>query len=168
MFVKGVEFRTDDLWAMCWMWTIAVLVAGTFTPARGFWSGLLIGLCAGVSIKTGLLVTALGWAALASVALPLSSSEPFPTRPVPLLGGLDGGGDDPRPLGIILWFKAHGALQPMLNGTIWFNMEPNTAQRPYRMFGMVPALLTLLWLDSTHETMGLLLLRSPAVAGSCS
>jgi hypothetical protein len=52
------------------------------------------------------------------------------------------------PLGIILWFKAHGALQPMLNGTIRFNMEPNTTQRPYRMFGMVPALLTLLWLDS--------------------
>jgi len=52
------------------------------------------------------------------------------------------------PLGIILWFKAHGALQPMLNGTIWFNMEPNTTERPYRMFSLVPALLTLLWLDS--------------------
>ena len=148
MFVKSVEFRTDDLWAMCWMWTIAVLVAGTFTPARGFWSGLLIGLCAGVSIKTGLLVTALGWAALASVALPLSPpSHSQRTRYLSSVASM-AVGMTLVPLGIILWFKAHGALQPMLNGTIRFNMEPNTTQRPYRMFGMVPALLTLLWLDS--------------------
>jgi len=148
MFVKSVEFRTDDLWAMCWMWTIAVLVAGTFTPARGFWSGLLIGLCAGVSIKTGLLATALGWAALASVALPLSpASYSQRARYLSSVASM-AVGMTLVPLGIILWFKAHGALQPMLNGTIRFNMEPNTTQRPYRMFGMVPALLTLLWLDS--------------------
>jgi len=148
MFVKSVEFRTDDLWAMCWMWTIAVLVAGTFTPARGFWSGFLIGLCAGVSIKTGLLVAALGWAAVASVALPSSSTNRSQLgRYLPSVASM-AVGMTLVPLGIILWFKAHGALQPMLNGTIWFNMEPNTTERPYRMFSLVPALLTLLWLDS--------------------
>jgi hypothetical protein len=148
MFVKSVEFRTDDLWAMCWMWTIAVLMAGTFTPARGFWSGLLIGLCAGVSIKTGLLVIALGGAALASVALP--RSPPSHSQRARYLSSvaLMGVGMTLVPLGIILWFKAHGALQPMLNGTIWFNLEPSTMERSYLGLALVPALLTLLWLDS--------------------
>ena len=148
MFVKSVEFRTDDLWAMCWMWTIAVLVAGTITPARGFWTGLLIGLCAGVSIKTGLLVTALGWAAVASVALPPSSANPSQLGRYLSSVASMAVGMTLVPLGIVLWFKAHGALQPMLNGTIWFNMEPNTTQRPYLRLALVPALLTLLWFDS--------------------
>lgn len=148
MFVKSVEFRTDDLWAMCWMWTIAVLVAGTITPARGFWTGLLIGLCAGVSIKTGLLVTALGWAAVASVALPPSSANPSQLGRYLSSVASMAVGMTLVPLGIVLWFKAHGALQPMLNGTIWFNMEPNTTQRPYLKLALVPALLTLLWFDS--------------------
>ena len=151
MFVKSVEFRTDDLWAMCWMWTIAVLVAGTITPARGFWSGILIGLCSGVSLKTGLLVTALVGAAVASVAMAASSaSHSLRARYLSSVAAM-AVGMALVPLGIIVWFKAHGALQPMLNGTIWFNMEPSTTHRPYRTLGFVPALLTLLWLDSRMQ-----------------
>jgi len=151
MFIKSVEFRTDDLWAMCWMWVIAVLVAGAMTPARGFWGGVLIGLCAGVSMKTTLLLSTLGLAAAATALLP-------PTRASRL--------DDTRylasiasmafglvlvPLGIVLWFKAHDALQPMLYGTTWFNILPNDTNLPDRRFGLVPALLALLWLDN-HVT----------------
>ncbi len=168
MFVKSVEFRTDDLWAMCWMGTIAVLVAGTFTPARGFWTGLLIGLCAGVSIKTGLLVTALGWAALASVALPGSPASHSQRGPVPLLDGLDGGRDDSRP----------ARYHPVVQGT----RRPATdAQRDdlvqhgaehhaevLSRARLVPCATHSAMARFPLQTMGSRISSSPGGAGSCS
>jgi hypothetical protein len=147
MFIKSVEFRTDDLWAMCWMWAIAVLVAGALTPARGFWGGVLIGLCAGVSMKTTLLLSTLGLAASATALLPPTAARrPDGNRYLASIASM-AFGVALVPLGIVLWFKAHNALQVMLYGTTWFNLLPNDTYAPDRRFALLPALVALLWFD---------------------
>ncbi len=63
----STEFRTDNLWAPLWLLCILVLVSGRFSVRRALMSGLLLGLCFGVSMKTTLMlltiVTALAMAA---------------------------------------------------------------------------------------------------------
>ena len=59
-FYTSTEFRTDDMWAATWLLMLAVLVGGRLTPRRSFCAGLLLGATFGVSMKTSLLVTALG------------------------------------------------------------------------------------------------------------
>jgi len=147
MFIKSVEFRTDDLWAMCWMWAVAVLVAGVLTPARGFWGGVLIGLCAGVSMKTTLLLTTLGLAAAVTTLLPPTTARHSDhDRYLRSLAAI-AFGIALVPLSIVLWFKAHDALHAMLYGTTWFNILPNDTYEPDRRFALIPALVALLWLD---------------------
>ncbi|MDQ6708322.1 MAG: hypothetical protein M3Z85_20375, partial [Acidobacteriota bacterium] len=49
------EFRTDDLWAALWLLGLLVLVSGPFEIQRALVSGLLLGLCFAVSMKTTLM-----------------------------------------------------------------------------------------------------------------
>jgi hypothetical protein len=58
-FLKSLEFRTDNLWNALWM--IALLLA---LRGKRFLTGLVLGLALCVSMKTVLLIVALGGAAL--------------------------------------------------------------------------------------------------------
>ncbi len=49
------EFRTDDLWAALWLLGLLFLVSGPFEIRRALVSGLIFGLCFGVSMKTTLM-----------------------------------------------------------------------------------------------------------------
>src|SRR6184192_1514691 len=50
------EFRTDNLWAPLWLLCIVTLISGPLTVARGLVTGLLLGLCFGISMKSALLL----------------------------------------------------------------------------------------------------------------
>src|SRR4051794_21378257 len=54
-FLCSLQFRTDDLWTVCWLASIAVLVCSELTVARAACAGFLLGLAAAVSAKTSLL-----------------------------------------------------------------------------------------------------------------
>ena len=61
-FFPGTEFRPDDLYAALWLWAVVVAVEGRFTIGRAVVMGLLLGTCAGITMKTSLLVVSLGLA----------------------------------------------------------------------------------------------------------
>lgn len=63
----SVEFRTDNLWAPLWLLCMAVLLNGALTMRRALVSGLLMGLCFGVSMKTSLLLMSILIAGLLTV-----------------------------------------------------------------------------------------------------
>ncbi len=55
-FTTTLQFRTDNLWALAWLATVAVAVAGPPTPARLALAGVLVGATLAVSLKTTLLI----------------------------------------------------------------------------------------------------------------
>ena len=58
-FLISTEFRTDDLWTLCWLLVLAILNGRTIcqiTRRRVFLTGLLLGITFGVSMKTSLLL----------------------------------------------------------------------------------------------------------------
>lgn len=55
-FLKSLEYRTDNLWCAIWIAVLLVLTRGDLTPRRMFAVGLLLGICACVSLKTSLLI----------------------------------------------------------------------------------------------------------------
>lgn len=67
-FLSSIEFRPDQMWATLWMATLAILVHGRATPLRALAAGLMLGLAFAVSMKTTLMLAALG-AALAGTML---------------------------------------------------------------------------------------------------
>jgi hypothetical protein len=68
-FYTSTEFRTDLLWAAFWLLSLLVAVRGRFTVRRAFGFGLVLGLAFAVSLKTVVLVAALGSATVLALAL---------------------------------------------------------------------------------------------------
>ncbi|MGA3171669.1 MAG: glycosyltransferase family 39 protein [Chthoniobacteraceae bacterium] len=68
-FFPGTEFRPDDLYAALWLWALVAMVEGRFTNGRAAIVGLLMGACAGITMKTSLLVSSLSIAAAVSLGL---------------------------------------------------------------------------------------------------
>jgi hypothetical protein len=65
----SLEFRTDNLWAPLWLLCLTALVTGPLTVRRALVSGLLLGLCFGVSMKSILFLLSIGLAALLTLLL---------------------------------------------------------------------------------------------------
>ena len=65
----SIEFRTDNLWAPLWLLCVTVLVTGPLTVRRALASGLLLGFCFGVSIKSTLFLYSIALAAPATLFL---------------------------------------------------------------------------------------------------
>ena len=61
------EFRTDNLWAPLWLLCVLTLISGSPTVSRALKSGLLLGLCFSVTMKSALLLV--GLLVSASIAL---------------------------------------------------------------------------------------------------
>src|SRR6266487_4506414 len=53
------EFRTDNLWAPLWLLCVLTLISGSPTVPRALKSGLLLGLCFSVTMKSALLLVGL-------------------------------------------------------------------------------------------------------------
>jgi Dolichyl-phosphate-mannose-protein mannosyltransferase len=65
LFVSS-EFRPDNVWAPLWLLCLVTLLRGTFTARRALVSGLLMGFCFAISLKSTLLLMS------TAIALPLT------------------------------------------------------------------------------------------------
>jgi hypothetical protein len=63
-FIVSTQFRPDDLWALLWLATVAVLTGGRLDAKRGALAGLVAGATLAVSMKALLLLLTGGIAAL--------------------------------------------------------------------------------------------------------
>lgn len=121
-FFVATEFRTDALWCVLWLAAVATLVGGQATPGRAFCAGLLLGAALGVSLKTVLMLGALGLALAGTFGLRAFVAGRFPPwrRSLPLLAaGMAGLVLIP---GLIAaFFAAHGAWGPLLACTVGHN-----------------------------------------------
>ena len=123
-FFKSLEYRTDDLWMCLWVLALFVLLNGEWSWKRSLAAGLLLGAAMSTSLKTVLLVAALG---VSAATLPLAMGNGRRTLPprrvalrlVALLAGMS-----VFPLGVISFFLAAGALKPLIYGTVLHNCLP--------------------------------------------
>jgi len=128
-FFRGsLEFRTDVLWAACWLLAIALLVRAPLTVRRSFFVGLMIGASAATSLKTTFLFGGMAGAALLT---PLVAwGWPWRERAAGLLrrAAAAAAGLLVIPVPIVLFFYAKGALGPFYYGTVQHNLIPFASQ----------------------------------------
>ncbi len=138
--LKSIEYRTDNLWAAFWMLSLVVLTGGPLTALRLFAAGLILGAALATSLKTLLLVAALGVAA----AMTMSIKREQIAAPRRLLAAVAGLAVLPSIL--IAAFAAMGALDEMSWCVVRFNAFA-TAQ-PWQLWGgrlLWPLLILTLW-----------------------
>ena len=120
-FYTATEFRADALWCVLWLAAVAVLVGGTATaatPRRALAAGLILGAALAVSLKTVLMLGALGLALGAVWALRGFVEGKFPwRRPLPALAA-GVAGLVVVPGLIAAYFIARGAWTPLLACTV--------------------------------------------------
>ncbi len=147
-FLRSIEYRPDVLWTMFWILALAVFLGGDLTWRRCLATGLLLGLAVGTSLKSVLLLLALG---IAAIALPFASGRSArslaPPRPLAcalaFVGGLA-----LVPVALVVSFAAQGVLEPFLYGTVYHNYLPQLGSwsRPLRALLFAPALLLVIGL----------------------
>lgn len=120
-FKTATQFRTDDLWMLLWLCTVAVAVGRPFTRARAFAAGVLAGATFCVSAKTSLL---LGTAALAGATVFALEwrRRAIPLAPVIrslLIGAL---GAALVPAALAAYFLAHGAWDAAIYAVFQHNL----------------------------------------------
>ena len=146
------EFRTDDLWTTLWLATIWQAVSGPTTGRRAFCLGLTIGTCFAVSMKTALLMGALGTGVAGVVVLHALSRRRPDAGALLKSAGLILAGVVIVPGLLIGFFAAHGALHQMYYCVIEHNSVPGLGKWAKAGFHLwkfplaLPGLLGLGWL----------------------
>jgi len=134
--LSSTEFRTDNLWTALWALAMAVLVSGPITSRRIFGTGLLVGLCFVVSLKSVLLLAALVIAALSVVRHRGALARNFRRAGILLAGAA-------APIiAVGAWFYASGAWDAFIYCTVRHNLLPRLGneRRPERALIAVLAL----------------------------
>ena len=110
-FLKSLEYRNDNLWNAFWCLALVVLTGGALTNRRIFFTGLLLGLALGTSMKTSLLILTL---AAGSVMMQVAFRRW--TGTLPAITGLS-----IVPAALLLYFWRRGALSNLLYCVFTFN-----------------------------------------------
>lgn len=138
-FFKSVEYRTDVLWAALWVLAMVVFLGGGLDRRRGFCGGLLLGACLAVSLKTVMLLAALG---IASAGVLLLGARPARAASCALsvVGGMV-----VLPAAIVTYFSARGALPDLLYCAVEHNLLPGVGRWGYsmRLYLLLPVLVLL-------------------------
>jgi hypothetical protein len=132
-FLKSVEYRPEDLWIALWLMVLTVLVAGRATLARAFTAGLLLGVAFSVSMKTSLMVVALGLACTGTVLALRFGGHRIEGRRLISYYGAASLGMITMPALAVLFFVSHGAGPQMLACVISHNILPHLAHRWWLM-----------------------------------
>src|SRR5439155_14960906 len=146
-FLTALEFRPDVPWAALWLLGLALLLGGRASRARAIGAGLLFGLALAVSLKTVVLLAALGLGALTlRLALPGPAAGADPGAGARAPGSLGRlalllGATALVPGAVVAWFGAHGALGPMLACTVGHHLSPGLGRPGPRALPLPPALL---------------------------
>jgi hypothetical protein len=141
--LTSTEFRTDDLWTMFWMMSIAALVCA---PRRLVLAGLSLGLAAATSAKTSLLLAALLVGGTVVLVVAKASKREAARGAAIFLAAFA-----IPPAAIAAYFAARGAWRPFLYGTVVHNLF--TRQRADR-FVVLPCLLVLVAIAAKYVYRG--------------
>lgn len=68
-FLGSLEYRTDDLWIVCWLAALAIIVSNLTPRQRSVFGGFAVGVAFGISMKTTLLTIAISSAAVITALL---------------------------------------------------------------------------------------------------
>ena len=140
-FLGSLEYRTDDLWVLCWLGVIAIAVSGMRLLHRSLAGGLLLGIAFGVSMKSVLCALALMVAA-SGVYMLTRAYAGWPSRRTLVRDSLAGAGMAAAiPLLIGAAFAATGNWKPFLYGVIQHNRIPY--EHAWRVIWFVPLYLLL-------------------------
>ncbi|MGZ5553033.1 MAG: glycosyltransferase family 39 protein [Chthoniobacterales bacterium] len=139
------EFRTDNLWTTLWLLCLLVLVSGAFSIRRALVSGLLLGLCFGVSLKSTLMLLTIVTAAAMAVSLvgwaKLNISWPDAAKSTAAFLSATA----TVPLSIIIFFAAKGIWPAMRYCVFEHNVLTHPAStRTYLHLLILPVALPLL------------------------
>jgi hypothetical protein len=125
-FLKSLEFRTDNLWNLCWMVGVLMLVDASSEPGQEasrhlhlFLGGVLFGCALSVSLKTSLLLLSLAAAGVLTWAARIRGRERSPVRPVDV--ALVVTGFVIVPALIVAYFVARGAWSDFAYCVFHFN-----------------------------------------------
>src|SRR5262249_31416819 len=119
----SVEYRTDVPWACAWLGVLAVLVSGRLSKGRAFVAGLLAGIALVVSMNTSLLIAAAGAGAI--VTWPARrNGEGAPLARVATYLLAAAAGLVVVPMSVIAAFAHLGALKPLVQCTVGYNVLP--------------------------------------------
>ncbi len=141
----STEFRTDNLWAPLWLLSLLVLISGTFSVRRALVSGLFLGLCFGVSMKTTLMLLTIVTAAVMTASLigwsrlDLNWSEVAKSSAAFLVAAAT------VPVSIFLFFAANGIWSQMHYCVFEHNLiHHSSSTRSYLHLLILPVALPLL------------------------
>lgn len=154
-FLGSLEYRTDDLWVVCWLGVIAVGVSRMRLRTRSIWGGLLLGASFGVSMKSVLCAGALLVAAGGVFFLTRARTAWPPVRTLLLSAATSLALACSIPLIIALSFAATGNWKPFLYGVFEHNRVP--FEHAWRVLWFVPLYFVV-------RTAALSILRSEADA----
>ncbi|HVT04242.1 MAG TPA: glycosyltransferase family 39 protein [Thermoanaerobaculia bacterium] len=144
--LSSTEFRTDNLWAMFWMVALAVIVSGSMTYRRTLLVGVLLGLCFTVSLKSVVLVGALGIGTLATLRWGISLKS-FLARCALLLTGAV------TPVAALsAYFFSTGAGDAYVYCTIRHNLLPQLGHASHPERGLIAILAIPLVIASSRFT----------------
>ena len=124
-FFCSLQFRADILWMALWLAAMAIFMGKRLTPARLFWSSLLLGAALCTSLKTTALLFALLIAAVFALGWRTGKQKHIITHDWPrsflsiLAGFLL------IPLILIFFFSHHHALSQLFYCTISHNILPH-------------------------------------------
>ncbi|GBG15910.1 phosphoribosylformylglycinamidine synthase [Novimethylophilus kurashikiensis] len=149
-FLTSLEFRTDDLWIVPWLFAMTVLVQKPLRRSHFLLVGLLLGATIAVSMKTSLLLLSLLLAVIVSLGLATDKIRETAIHKwryaIWLLVGLL-----VVPVAFVLFFVAKGSFGPMYYGVIQHNIVPGLGHWKHfaRVFkvlvGLIPLVLIGTW-----------------------
>ncbi len=134
-FLGSLEYRTDDLWVVCWLAVIAVLVGQSEPTPKALAVGLLLGAAFGVSLKSILFVVALTTAAIATPLMTRRFGR-VPPRDFVRYGAIVAAGALVVPAGIAGGFAIAGAWKPFFYGVVEHNQFP--FEHAWRVLWFIP------------------------------
>ena len=146
--LASVEYRADQLWAACWLATLAVLLSDRLTRTRSFAAGVLLGLTFAVSLKTSLLVISLATAATAAAVMLKQRGVRLRVRWIVGRAALAALGVVLVPGWVMIYFAARGLWAPFLYNTVGHNLVSGLGlwhKAPFRVL-LIPASAPLMWI----------------------
>ena len=123
-FLKSIEFRTDNLWTVGWLATLAVIVSGPLRIGRTVLAGAALGTNLCVSQKTALMAAALAGAAALVAALSPEFRRALRWPRIVRLAGAGAAGFLLPPLVVVGFFTLKGAFGALASGVFAQNLLP--------------------------------------------
>lgn len=125
-FFKMGEFRTDVLWTMFWLCSLAILVSGRISVRRCFAFGLALGAALAVSMKTILMVLAVLAAAGFVLGFQWYTERRISLKTAMKHVGAAVAGFVVMPVAIVAYFAMKHSLAPMYYCVVEHNRMPGS------------------------------------------